>query len=439
MTIDNCDYRFAAAYDRVPTDSVRRRVADAYVACMERMTAYYEQQSVSLLGREIPHVLLLHANPLNAEHFGRLARMYARRGYTFVPLERAPQDPAYASPDTYTGLRGSPGSTAGHSRPARSAPRSRAGRRWRSRCRRCRAASPVGTAPCGVADPHPSEQPASTPARGGRGTGRRGRGLIRRGARPARDVQSHGESGRRPRESGIVRTTALPALRTAMPSERTTAFEWSRYADATLAGLSVLIPVPFMDDAFEGFFRGRIPGAVARARGRTLPDDVRGVLGEGNDGRGGWAAIPLRLTLGLAKRLSRKVLYFLTIKTAADRLNQYWSRAFLIDHGLTAGHLENAASARVARKAMDEVLAAASGPLPRLANQVIASSRNVWPALRRARRGEQSEEMRQVRTQIEGRWDEAAGDLRSMAGRYDAAYARLGPVERADTNRGFPA
>ncbi len=106
VTIDNHDYIFAAAYDRAPADSVRRRVADEYVDYMERMTAYYEQQSVSLLGREIPHVLLLHANNLNAEHFGRLAQMYARRGYSFVPLERAMRDPAYASPDSYTGPGG---------------------------------------------------------------------------------------------------------------------------------------------------------------------------------------------------------------------------------------------------------------------------------------------------------------------------------------------
>ncbi|HST57160.1 MAG TPA: polysaccharide deacetylase family protein [Longimicrobium sp.] len=106
VTIDNHDYLFAAAYDRAPADSVRRRVADEYVDYMERVTAYYEQQSVSLLGREIPHVLLLHANNLNAEHFGRLARMYARRGYSFVPLERAMRDPAYTSPDTYTGPGG---------------------------------------------------------------------------------------------------------------------------------------------------------------------------------------------------------------------------------------------------------------------------------------------------------------------------------------------
>lgn len=209
-----------------------------------------------------------------------------------------------------------------------------------------------------------------------------------------------------------------------MPAERSTAFEWSRYADATLAGLSVLIPIPFVDDAFEAFFRRRIPGAVARSRGRTIPDDVRAVLAEG-DGRSGCATIPLRLTLGLLKRLSRKLLYFLTIKSASDRLSHHWHRAFLIDHMLMSGHLESAASARVARAALDEVLTTTAGPLPRIARQVIASTRNVWPALRRARRGEESEEVRQVRDELEGHWTEAAADLRSAAARYDAAYARL--------------
>lgn len=106
VTIDNHDYLFAAAYDRAPADSVRRRVADEYIRYMEAVTAYYEQQSASLLGREIPHVLLLHANTLNADHFGRLAEMYAARGYGFVPLEQAMRDPAYASADTYTGPAG---------------------------------------------------------------------------------------------------------------------------------------------------------------------------------------------------------------------------------------------------------------------------------------------------------------------------------------------
>lgn len=106
VTIDNADYLFAAAYDLAPADSVRARVADEYVRYMEEVTAYYERQSTALLGREIPQVLLLHANNLNADHFGRLAAMFVRRGYTFVPLERAMADSAYASEDTYTGPAG---------------------------------------------------------------------------------------------------------------------------------------------------------------------------------------------------------------------------------------------------------------------------------------------------------------------------------------------
>ena len=210
-----------------------------------------------------------------------------------------------------------------------------------------------------------------------------------------------------------------------MPDARTTEFDWSRYADATLAGLSVLIPIPFVDDAFEAHFRRRIPGAVARSRGRTLPDGVRTALAEEDAaGRSGCAALPVRLVVGLFKRLSRKLLYFLTVKQATDRLSYYWYRAFLVDHMLAVGHLESPDSARVAHRAMDEVLATTTGPLSRLARQMVTQMHNVWPALRRARRGEESDEVRQTRNQLEGRWNELAEHLSAVADRYDQGYAR---------------
>lgn len=106
VTIDNGDYIFAAAYDLAPDGATRGRVADEYIRYMEAVTAYYEQQSAALFGREIRQVLLLHANNLNADHFGRLAEMYRRRGYAFIPLEEALRDPAYSSADTYTGPAG---------------------------------------------------------------------------------------------------------------------------------------------------------------------------------------------------------------------------------------------------------------------------------------------------------------------------------------------
>ena len=210
-----------------------------------------------------------------------------------------------------------------------------------------------------------------------------------------------------------------------MPEACTTDFDWSRYADATLAGLSVLIPIPFVDDAFEGYFRKRIAGAVARSRGRTLPNEVRAVIEEEDAaGRGGCATLPARLVVGLFKRLSRKLLYFLTVKQATDRLSHYWHRAFLMDHMLASGHLESADSARVAHQAMEELLATIAGPLPRLAQQMVAQMRNVWPALRQARRGEEPDEVRQTRNQLERRWSEFAEHLGDVAARYDQVYAR---------------
>lgn len=206
---------------------------------------------------------------------------------------------------------------------------------------------------------------------------------------------------------------------------RTTDFEWSRYADATLAGLSVLIPVPFVDDAFERFFRKRIPGAVARSRGRTLPEPVRTVLEEADaDGRGGCATLPVRLVVELFKRLSRKLFYFLTIKQASDRLTYYWYRAFLVDHMLAAGHLDTPESARTAHQSMEELLATTTGPLSRVARQMVTQMRNVLPALRRARQGDEPEEVKQTRKQLELRWNEVAEHLGAVAARYDEVYAR---------------
>lgn len=215
-----------------------------------------------------------------------------------------------------------------------------------------------------------------------------------------------------------------------------TRFEWPIYADATLAGLSVLIPVPFMDDAFEGYFRRRMPERIARARGRALPEGVEAELTRG----GGWLAsclmLPVTLTVGLLKRLSRKLLYFLTVKKATDRLSHYWYRAFLLDHMLAAGHLETARSARVARRAMERVLTASSGPLRRLANQVVTGSRDVGEMLRRARRGEEEDEaLRGTRGKIEERWGDVAGHLESVAARYEEVYRELQRASPAPGSR----
>lgn len=109
VTVDNSDYIFAAAYDAALArgDSTEaHRVAGEYFLYMERVVAFYEAQSMTIVGREIPHVLLLHANLLNADRFDALARMLERRGYAFASLDEVLADSVYRSADTYVGPAG---------------------------------------------------------------------------------------------------------------------------------------------------------------------------------------------------------------------------------------------------------------------------------------------------------------------------------------------
>ena len=109
VTMDNYDYIFARAYDRAiaaKDTSLQRRIRQEYLGYMDRILMYYERQSIALIGRNIPHVLLLHANTLNAQTFDQLATAYRKRGYNFVALEHALKDNAYDSRDSYVGVGG---------------------------------------------------------------------------------------------------------------------------------------------------------------------------------------------------------------------------------------------------------------------------------------------------------------------------------------------
>ena len=102
VTIDNDDYIFADVYFKLKKRGdaeTARRVADAYVPYMESVFDFFEKLSAETFGREVRHVLLLHANEINADRFDELAAMLKRRGYSFVTLEEAMKDPAYAEPD----------------------------------------------------------------------------------------------------------------------------------------------------------------------------------------------------------------------------------------------------------------------------------------------------------------------------------------------------
>ncbi len=109
VTIDNADYVFSTAYDiayeRNDAESMAQ-IGVAFVSYMEEKFSFYERNSEQLFDRQIPQVLLLHVNRLNADHLGSLLRRIKKRGYRFVSLEQAQADPAYQSKDTFLGDAG---------------------------------------------------------------------------------------------------------------------------------------------------------------------------------------------------------------------------------------------------------------------------------------------------------------------------------------------
>ena len=109
VTHDNGEWIFAVAYALAANrgdSAAQKRIGEAYVPYMNAKFDYFERESKALFGREIPQVLLIHANSLNADVYPELARMMKGRGYRFVPLAETLEDPAFRSPDTFTGAGG---------------------------------------------------------------------------------------------------------------------------------------------------------------------------------------------------------------------------------------------------------------------------------------------------------------------------------------------
>ncbi len=205
-----------------------------------------------------------------------------------------------------------------------------------------------------------------------------------------------------------------------------TDFEWSIYDDATLAGLSALIPIPLVDWFFEEFFRRRMARGIARYRGKPLAPKVGAELNRGKGCVQACLSLPLEVVWELVKRTLKKILYVLSIKSATDKLSDYWHRAFLIDCMVLQGQLDDQASARIARKAMTRTLDETStSPMLGLARSVVTSTRHVLRTVRKARRGEEAEEIAEQRSLIQRRWDSLRDHLLDVAARYNVHYKAL--------------
>lgn len=200
--------------------------------------------------------------------------------------------------------------------------------------------------------------------------------------------------------------------------------EWWVFADATLAGLSALIPLPGLDLLVEGVFRRRIARTIAANRGVPLSPWVLARLGRGEE----WLTVrsclllPVVVTLWLVKRLFRKLVYVLTVAEAASQISAYWHRAWLVDHLVATGALAPDRDVERTLRLFREVLEEAdTSPVRGLARQVARSPGRVLRLLRRLRRGGA------VTTEeagiLDAGWTAVHGSLDALVARYEELAA----------------
>lgn len=104
VTIDTMDWMFLAAYARARAENdagMIKQVSEEYLKFVALKFDSCDKIAADLFGRPIKHILLLHANELNADNMEGLVEVIKGRGYQFITLEQALKDSVYQFPDKY--------------------------------------------------------------------------------------------------------------------------------------------------------------------------------------------------------------------------------------------------------------------------------------------------------------------------------------------------
>ena len=108
-TIENSDFIFNVPYAQAlqrHDEALAKRVRDAYLDLTTTAIEFAEKISPQIFSREIPQILLIHANDINADALDEMLSRFEARGYRFVTLDQAMADPAYQTKVTYISSSG---------------------------------------------------------------------------------------------------------------------------------------------------------------------------------------------------------------------------------------------------------------------------------------------------------------------------------------------
>ncbi len=209
-------------------------------------------------------------------------------------------------------------------------------------------------------------------------------------------------------------------------------FDWRRYASATLAGLTPIIPLPLVDDVVESLLARRVPAAVADTHGRALEPAVAAAFYPSRSWSQrlrGCLLTPVWFVIKLPLKLFKKVLIFLTVRAVANKLAEHWSRAYLIDVALRRGDLDDPAAAQRAAATIRRLVKQADEPLVEAGRQVFGQVRKL-PLRSLLRRAESDPEAatghataERAEQEVRGRWNQIAASLEARGRAYVTAMS----------------
>lgn len=102
-TIDASDYEFNNTYVlavALHDKGTAAKVRSEYLSYTGAEIDWYTNLDKKVFGYDSPHVMLLHDNLLNSHAMSDVLALFERRGYSFVSLRKALEDPVYKAPDT---------------------------------------------------------------------------------------------------------------------------------------------------------------------------------------------------------------------------------------------------------------------------------------------------------------------------------------------------
>jgi len=106
VSVDTNEWMLVAPYVRAlerGDDAEAQRVGNAYVTHVMESVRHFRRVARERVGRDVRHVLLLHANAIAADRLDELLTAIEGEGLRFVPLAEALADPVYARRDDYAG------------------------------------------------------------------------------------------------------------------------------------------------------------------------------------------------------------------------------------------------------------------------------------------------------------------------------------------------